>query len=530
MTKVRRHQRIEMEPPWATTFKHGYIHSQPQNHRKIVSLMGKNPKDNRRMHYARYLLGVKLGYIPPREIHADHINDDPTDDRIENIQPLSWLNNIKKFHNYIKALPDKAKSEMGIKFISNTKTQKIKKLALEGLSYREIARRVKVDPKTVATHIKQIPNFENLLPKKPDYSVKINEMYNQGYFINEIAKIIGKSTGYVKDRLQINTPLKLPYIKLPFEKTTKVLTMLEQGICINDIFKETEVPLGSIKKIAKYHNLSFKRYKPKLTPEIIEEFNTLLRQGKNLFFIENLYSIHRNVIKKYVDKSIQITYTEQKNVTPEDIAEFNKLFNEGKKISEITKLTNFSHSTIKRNLNPEARTTLSKKFLTNEEINLAEELASEGYSLREIAEKLNRGYTTIKSVLSIKPLGNKRVPIDKLILAAKLVKKGFSYNKATKSYGFDSRTLIKRFNELPEDLNSINPYYRILHDKLTIETGYTNVKDDVCYSQFSNYISYNKYQVLALTAWYDKEGSFDLYVTIEHETEDDSFMYISGQL
>lgn len=46
--------------------------------------------------YARYLLAVKLGRRLQKNEDADHINNDPTDDRIENLQVLTKEQNIRK--------------------------------------------------------------------------------------------------------------------------------------------------------------------------------------------------------------------------------------------------------------------------------------------------------------------------------------------------------------------------------------------------------------------------------------------------
>jgi len=49
------------------------------------------------MLYSRYLMSVKLGRLIDRKIHVDHINGDPLDDRIENLQLLQGSENQKKY-------------------------------------------------------------------------------------------------------------------------------------------------------------------------------------------------------------------------------------------------------------------------------------------------------------------------------------------------------------------------------------------------------------------------------------------------
>lgn len=48
--------------------------------------------------YSRYLMERHLGRRLEEHEHVDHINDDPTDDRIENLQIISQLENTLKYH------------------------------------------------------------------------------------------------------------------------------------------------------------------------------------------------------------------------------------------------------------------------------------------------------------------------------------------------------------------------------------------------------------------------------------------------
>ena len=64
--------------------------------RQIVVLVRSGHRTT--MSYARYLLSVREGAIPDREIDADHIDNDRTNDDPGNIQPLSRAENIRKGH------------------------------------------------------------------------------------------------------------------------------------------------------------------------------------------------------------------------------------------------------------------------------------------------------------------------------------------------------------------------------------------------------------------------------------------------
>lgn len=45
---------------------------------------------------ARYLMSLHLGYIPSRDMDVDHIDQDPTNDRVSNLQLVSKSDNLAK--------------------------------------------------------------------------------------------------------------------------------------------------------------------------------------------------------------------------------------------------------------------------------------------------------------------------------------------------------------------------------------------------------------------------------------------------
>lgn len=52
--------------------------------------------------YTKYLMSVHLGRILERDEQVDHINNDKSDDRIENLQILSFEDNLRKFAREVK--------------------------------------------------------------------------------------------------------------------------------------------------------------------------------------------------------------------------------------------------------------------------------------------------------------------------------------------------------------------------------------------------------------------------------------------
>lgn len=86
--------KLALEPPFCNLWDKGYL-SINNKGRKIVSLY-RSANDRRTISYARYLMSVKVGYVIPEELEVDHIDDDKTNDEIENLQILTKEENIAK--------------------------------------------------------------------------------------------------------------------------------------------------------------------------------------------------------------------------------------------------------------------------------------------------------------------------------------------------------------------------------------------------------------------------------------------------
>lgn len=86
----------KLEYPFSELYKHGYIIIGP-NGRKNVCLADKASDAVTTISYARYLMSIKLGRFLTREEEVDHIDNDPTNDSIDNLQMLSGEANRNKF-------------------------------------------------------------------------------------------------------------------------------------------------------------------------------------------------------------------------------------------------------------------------------------------------------------------------------------------------------------------------------------------------------------------------------------------------
>lgn len=70
-------------------------------HKKLDRMMAQLVNGNisrTTMSYSRYLMSVHLGRILEKDEHVDHLNNDRTDDRIENFQLLTPEENSEKYH------------------------------------------------------------------------------------------------------------------------------------------------------------------------------------------------------------------------------------------------------------------------------------------------------------------------------------------------------------------------------------------------------------------------------------------------
>jgi len=86
--------KLKLKPPYSKDFKSGYCYTDSQE-RKIVSLICEDGTRTSTS-YARYLMSCSLNRYLHENEEVDHINEDKTDDRLENLQILSPLKNKKK--------------------------------------------------------------------------------------------------------------------------------------------------------------------------------------------------------------------------------------------------------------------------------------------------------------------------------------------------------------------------------------------------------------------------------------------------
>lgn len=93
--------KIDLEEPFKSIWNNGYLRVGSEE-RQIVDLFNSN-SDRTTISYARYLMSVHLGYIVPDEYEVDHVDNDKTNDDINNLQLLTpEQNKIKKQLDYFE--------------------------------------------------------------------------------------------------------------------------------------------------------------------------------------------------------------------------------------------------------------------------------------------------------------------------------------------------------------------------------------------------------------------------------------------
>lgn len=94
---------IILEYPYNEVWKKGYLNTNKEN-RKTLTLYN-NDSDRSSTQYARYLLAVSLGRFLTEQEHVDHIDNDKTNDSLENLRIVSIQeNNLKESKRRGKAL------------------------------------------------------------------------------------------------------------------------------------------------------------------------------------------------------------------------------------------------------------------------------------------------------------------------------------------------------------------------------------------------------------------------------------------
>lgn len=86
--------KIKLESPYSEDWINGYLVINSENRRNIV--LYNSPMSRTTVSYARYLMSVNLGRYLTELEHVDHIDEDKTNDVLENLQILTPAQNTAK--------------------------------------------------------------------------------------------------------------------------------------------------------------------------------------------------------------------------------------------------------------------------------------------------------------------------------------------------------------------------------------------------------------------------------------------------
>lgn len=86
--------KITLEQPYNKRWKYGYLLTNRENRKTVI--LYNSEKDRSTTSYARYMMSVFLKRFLLKTEHVDHIDNDKTNDIIENLQLLSPKENSNK--------------------------------------------------------------------------------------------------------------------------------------------------------------------------------------------------------------------------------------------------------------------------------------------------------------------------------------------------------------------------------------------------------------------------------------------------
>lgn len=110
---------IELEGPYASMYRKGYLRT-CKDGRKRVDLFNTN-KDRTTVSYAKYLLTIKENRLLLPTEEADHIDNDRSNDSLDNLQILEVSEHKKKTKHYGKkhTMVEETCSHCGKVFLKN---------------------------------------------------------------------------------------------------------------------------------------------------------------------------------------------------------------------------------------------------------------------------------------------------------------------------------------------------------------------------------------------------------------------------
>lgn len=291
---------ITPEPPY-DMWEVGVVH-QPR-FRRVVSFYGRKEDvpDNEKVpsitSYARYLYQVWLwkekGEWIPDGYDVDHINDDPLDDRLENLQLLTNIENIRKRdHARYKKVE-----------VSAEELARVEKLLNEERSWHEIASICRYQRGflryLIATHLPH-----HALEEHPrTNAATVQKMLDNGCSQDAVAEYFGVDQATISRFIDKHLP-KYSKARLTEARVALIRDLLARGETLTNIAKATDCTVGNIIYF-------LKTYEPKLyefwrkqkqyeRQRMVEKVKELLEQGKTQREIAKILNTSRAIVTNIV--------------------------------------------------------------------------------------------------------------------------------------------------------------------------------------------------------------------------------------
>lgn len=542
------------EYPWSQWYSHGFLFTRPEErNRKHIKLIGKDKAI--RTTYARYLYAVHLGQMIPDDLHVDHINNDPSDDRIENLQLLTASENTKKYNNhviklkqnsinnYIAEVNENCYGFNKLKYDPET-NEVITECDYCGTIYKRESSRLKY--KILKGQVKQYCSKE-CYKKSLKYTAldkvlleKIKELWKEGHNYAYIASQLGVSNTLAKDYID-GFITKTHQVKIvDVEELDKYV---REGHSYNNIEKILGLNHHVVDKFTSQPLKNFKvKYKVRRVIDEVtrNQINHLFNCGNSLYAIAKKLNIDEKTVKKYLGESIEKnTLPRPSNRISSTIINQINSFSSDYTDNYIAVKLNFSNVTVAKYRKNDFNTLSSRIMSVRQKIDDSlvtkiNELSELGYSNSKIARELKISKEIVYRYRFNLIL--KEDDLEKLAETIRLSKQGIPLYKIRKIVSV-GKPKISTFasqskrTDVQEKLKEykINQYSYYEIFKQVQEKPNSVCTDDIFdpLDVIHRYINYNNYQINALKTYQRPGGDFTIYSTIE--TDDDTiFIAITG--
>lgn len=557
---------IKTQYPWSQWYNKCHVYLDNRSNRRMVYLSSNNGKKQTTT-FARYLYAVHLGEMIPDHLEVDHINNDYTDDRVDNFQLLTHEENKKKYHAYrINNLQKEYKKIVGVintsyynyekfKFIPNTLQVNCSCDMCGTVTKKyvtDIVMWVIKNQKNWYCSKECADKARAYSGSKPELVAKIKQLAKEGYHCKKIAKELNVGEEVVKKYAE--TPLVNGQGIGSYSKSNPAILeelnkLIDEGKYVEEIKKTLKLTYHTIKKYAS-KPLASGRYElhPNSVPkEIKAKIDVYARQGLCCNQIAKKLNVSNFTVKKYATVPMANGLQEAQPLKlKQDVIDRINSFDKNISNNVIAKTLSISFDSVHKYRTGFAgygslpsQSLPERNKLSTETINKIKELSHLNYPTKKIARILNISRVAVDRYRTDIPLDNKTLQLLSEIIF--LRKKRLSLKKIrdrvfigkNKMCGYVGQ--ISR-PEVKEKLKgySVNEYsyYSILKNQSEqLQSSETNDQGTLALdlSLCEKYINYHNYQINALKSFHEPNGDFTIYSTIELD-DDVSFVTICGTI